>query len=177
VLLAGCANPSTNTTPVVQTNSSASPAAAGLASGTSGPVQFLQVRIDPTDAFVEILNTGGSNDPTTLDLGQWAIMAGAVRVTIPTNTRVAPGQSLRIHTGPAAGFAPSPLPVPSASAVPSRSPAASPQASPGPAGSPPVDLYLQPDEGQTFRQALTPGAELVLVDEKNTQRSQYTITR
>jgi hypothetical protein len=139
-------------------------------------MQFVQVQVTPADAVIELQNIAGPNQESTIDLSGWQLRVGSTRVVLPDGTRVAPRQSLLVHAGPPAGLSPSPLPVPSGSAVPA--PAASPAASPSAAsgGQAPVELFLGPN-GATLRQALQPGAELDLVDTKNVLQAQYTLPR
>jgi hypothetical protein len=125
---------------------------------------------------LELTNTGGSNTPAAIDLDGWAIQVGSTRVVLPTGTRLAPRESLLLHAGPTPGSAPSPLPVPSASAAasPAPRPAASPSAI---AGQTVNDVYLGPSDGPVLRQALQPGVDVDLVDDKNTLRSRFTLPR
>jgi hypothetical protein len=171
LLIAGCGQGAT-ATPVVQTNVVASPAAIGASPAPSGPIQFARVQITDQDATVELQNTGGSNAPTTVDLGGWAIQVGTTRVTLPADARIAPSQSLLLHTGPAVGGTPSGSPSafasPSASVIPVASPVGN---------AAPVNVYLDPQQGQTLRAALRPGVDVDLVDAQNTLRSRYAMPR
>lgn len=175
--LAACSQSSSApSTPVVQTNVTASPASISASPVASSPVQFVQVQVTPTDAVIELQNTGGPNTTSALDLSNWMLQVGSTRVTLPEGTRLAPRQSLLVHAGPPAGMSPSPLPVPSGSVVPAA-PAASPALSPSAVSSTaPAEIYLGPN-GAVLRQALQPGAEIDLVDSKNTLQSQYVMPR
>jgi len=182
LLLVAC-GPSGGTgssTPVVQTNVTSSPAAIGASPSPSSAIQIVQVQINPTDAILELHNTGGPNAATTIDLNNWAVQVETTRVVLPTGSRIAPGQSLLVHTGPAPGSAPSP----GASAVAGPSPSPASRPSPGPAASPstasnqpPVEVYLGPTDGPILRQALQPGLNVDLVDGQNILRSRYTLQR
>jgi hypothetical protein len=129
------------------------------------------VQVNPTDAILELQNTGGPNTRATLDLDGWAIQVGSTRVILPTGTRVAPGQDVLIHSGPATAASPEASPSASVQA----SPAASPSAAAG--ATAPLNIYLSQADGSTLRQALQPGADVDLVDPQNTLRSRYTLPR
>jgi hypothetical protein len=178
LILVSCAPSGTSRpeTPVVQTSVASSPAAISASPAPSSPVQIVQVQITATDAVLELTNTGGSNTAAPIDLDGWSIQVGSTRVVLPASTRLAPGRSLLLHAGPATGSAPSPLPVPSASA--SASPAPRPSASPSAvAGQAVADIFLGPTDGPVLRQALQPGVDVDLVDDKNTLRSRFTLPR
>jgi len=164
------ATPGTVPTPVVQTNVAASPAAIGASPAPSSPIQFVQVQVTATDALLELQNTGGPNTRDTLDLDGWAIQVGSTRVILPNGTRVAPGQSVLIHSGPALSASP----LASPSAFSQASPVASPSAI---TSSVAANVTLSAADGATLRQALQPGVDVDLVDPQNTLRSRYTLPR
>jgi len=178
-LLIACTSQSSSapaTPAVIQNAATASPRAITASPSPSSPMQFVQVQVTPADAVIELQNVAGPNQESTIDLSGWALQVGSTRVVLPDGTRVAPRQSLLVHAGPPAGLSPSPLPVPSGSAVPApaASPALAPSAVSG--GQPPVEVFLGPN-GATLRQALQPGAQLELVDAKNVLQAQYTLPR
>jgi hypothetical protein len=173
VLLVACSQPSSAPlTPVVQTGATASPRAISASPVPSSPIQFTQVQVTPADAVIELQNTGGPSQASTVDVSGWALQVGSTRVELPAGTRVQPGQTLRVHAGPPPGLSPSPLPVPSGAASPVA--AASPLASPSAVAA--VEVFLGPS-GAALRDALQPGAQIDLVDTKNVLQSQYTLPR
>jgi hypothetical protein len=116
------------------------------------------VQVFPQDALVVLQNTGGPNQPTTIDVQGYRLQVGSVTVTLPS-AKVAPGQNLGIHAGPAPNVTPSP-----GTAV-----------SPVPANQPNAEMYLGP-AGAALRDALKPGAAVQLIDPKGIILSQFTIS-
>ncbi|GAC1319281.1 MAG: hypothetical protein NVSMB2_14510 [Chloroflexota bacterium] len=135
-----------------------SPVVTAAATGALGPVQIAMAQVLPQDALIVLQNTGGPNQPTTIDLQNYKLQVGTVTVTLPTGAKIAPGQNLALHAGPQAGVTPSPGTT----------------VSPVPANLPNAELYLGPDAA-ALRDALKPGAAVQLRDPKGIIVSQFTI--
>jgi hypothetical protein len=53
------------------------------------------VQASPTDSTITVQNSGTA----AVDLSGWRLRAGTSTAALPANTRVAPGESLTVHTG------------------------------------------------------------------------------
>ena len=85
--------------PVATGVAAASPIATSVAAAASpvaanAPVRITGAQLAPGDASVTVQNTGNA----VADLTGWRLRAGTVTATLPSNTRVAPGDSITIHT-------------------------------------------------------------------------------
>ncbi len=170
LLVAGCTSTTNSSSapsaPTVQAGASpaASPAVPGVSPSAASPVQVSQVQVTPSDATITLQAAAGTSSATSIDLGGWKLQAGNASVTLPADARIAPGQSVVVHAGPAPGVSPSPF-----AGTPSLPAAVSPV---------PIvrDIYLGP-QADVLRQALQPGAHVVLVDPRGVNVSQFDIPR
>ena len=174
LLVAGCTSVSTNSppgtrapsAPTIQAAASpaASPAVPGVSPSAASPIQISNVRVTPSDAAISLQNVSGATIGTPpINLGGWKLQVGSVSVTLQAGVQIGPGQEVIVHTGPAPGASPSPF-------VGTQVPAA---------GQNPAvvrDVYLGPQADQ-LRQALQPGAQVVLIDPRSTSVSQFTVPR
>ena len=182
LLIAGCTSTSSNSppgtsapsAPTIQAGASpvaspgASPAAVpavpSVSPSAASPVQISGVRVTPSDATIALQNVSGATIGTPpIDLGGWKLEVGSTSVTLQAGVQVAPGQQVIVHTGPAPGASPSPF-------TGTQVPAAG--------QNPPVvrDVYLGP-QADVLRQALRPGAHVVLVDPRGVNVSQFDLPR
>ena len=69
----------------------ASPIATALA---SSPVRITGGQLSPTDTTIRVENAGTA----AVDMSGWRLRVGTATATMPANTRVAPGQTITIHT-------------------------------------------------------------------------------
>jgi len=79
------------TTVAAAASAAASPAAAIAA---ASPVRITAAQLSPTDATITIQNAGNA----VVDMTGWRLRVGGATVTLPANSRVAPGESITIHT-------------------------------------------------------------------------------
>jgi hypothetical protein len=92
--------------PVATGVAAASPIATNVAAAASPvaasvPVRITGAQLAPGDASITVQNTGSA----AAELTGWRLRSGTVTATLPSNTRVPPGDSITIHTasGPSAG--------------------------------------------------------------------------
>ena len=79
------------TTVAAAASAAASPAAAIVA---ASPVRITAAQLSPTDTTITVQNAGNA----VVDMTGWQLRVGGAAVTLPSNSRVAPGESITIHT-------------------------------------------------------------------------------
>jgi len=116
------------------------------------------IAVDPADSTVRIQNTGGSNAPATIDMGKWVVLVGTTSVVLPSQTRLAPLETLVIHTGADTS------PTATASVAGER-----------PALDDGTPIYLG-SSGSALGAALQPGAEVSLLDDRGAVVSVFVVS-
>jgi hypothetical protein len=82
-----------------QAAAAASPVAAAASpavatAGAASPVRITGAQLSPTDTTLSVQNTGS----TPLDLAGWRLSVGQASATLPSGARIAPGETVTIHT-------------------------------------------------------------------------------
>jgi len=75
----------------VATLVAASPVASAVA---ASPVRITSAQLSPTDATISVQNAGTA----AVDMTGWKLRVGTATVTLPSNSRAAPGEAVTIHT-------------------------------------------------------------------------------
>lgn len=132
-----------------------------LTPSAASPVQIIQVDVSQADAQVRLQNLNSSQSGT-VNLAGWTLQVGSTQLAFPSDARIGAGESLVVHAGAQPG-------APGNSATPTAVP------SPGAAQVREIFLGGEQGQGRTFREALQPGVQIQLFDERSRSVSQFLV--